>query len=76
MQKPTWLKMTVIANTILLVAAFVGCPAHRDPIMPHIAPCFEPNPIASPPTHFQRLLPADGPDSASGQDAKENTGKR
>ena len=45
-------KIVAIANAILLVAAFVGCPSRKDPtIMPFT--------IAPPPPDFQRLLPSD-----------------
>jgi hypothetical protein len=57
------LKIAVIANAILLVVAFVGCPSQRATILPHIAP---------PPPDFQRLLPPDGPAASSTQDSKND----
>lgn len=76
MKKPGLvLKIAVIANAILLLIAFVGCPSRRESIFPHIAPVpiehnhIIPHPIASPPAHFERLLtptensPPSSPDS-------------
>jgi hypothetical protein len=57
------LKIAVIANAILLVVSFVGCPSQRETIIPHIAP---------PPPDFQRLLPPDGPAPSSSQDSKND----
>jgi hypothetical protein len=72
----TVLKIAVIANAILLVGAFVGCPWRRDPqIVPptispptdhfHIAPPpshsdFVPPTISPPTDHFERVLPPAG----------------
>jgi hypothetical protein len=87
MKKPGLvLKVAAIANAVLLVAAFVGCPSQRGGVLPHIAP----NPgviphIAPPPPDilphiapvrgdFQRLLPTD--EHAPARTADPGNGQR
>jgi hypothetical protein len=80
------LRIIVIANALLVTAAFVGCPARKDSgiISPPIAPPppHVPPPIAPPPPpfvtiapyggNFQHLLPSDQTPPPPGQDPKND----
>src|SRR5262249_48967408 len=61
-KQPLGLRIAVIANALLLVAAFIGCPARNRPdIMPPTIspppPHFMASPIATAPPDFQ-VMPA------------------
>jgi hypothetical protein len=53
-QRSLILRILVIANALLITAAFVGCPSRRDPSIVTIAPA----PIAAPP--FVTIAPYGG----------------
>ena len=65
-KRPLTAKIVVIANAILLVAAFVGCPARKGPDV-------VPLPIAAPLPHFERFLSPGQTTPSSQQDSKNDT---
>ena len=72
-------KIAAVANAIVLVAAFAGCPSRRESIVPHIAPPppdfnIVPPPIAPPREHFRGVLPADKTVPPSTQDSRGDRG--
>jgi len=62
------LKIIAIANALSITAAFVGCPARKDPAIVNIAP-----PTIAPYVgNFQDFLPSDQTPPPTSQDSKDD----
>jgi hypothetical protein len=71
-QRSLILRILVIANALLITAAFVGCPGRKDPLMVTIAP---PPPfvtIAPYGGNFQHSVPSDQIPPPASQDSKSD----
>jgi hypothetical protein len=71
-KRPLIVRIIVIANALLITAAFVGCPARKDPAIVTIAPPPPLITIAPYGGNFQHFLPSDQTPPPTSQDLKND----